>query len=89
MKNKNHHHYEFLLVPKDSVTVKFFWHFLTVVLKSEEDFISYEPTELPLVAQSIKNLSAMQETQVLSLVGKISWRRKWQHIPWTEEPDGL
>ena len=51
MKNKNHHHYEFLLVPKDSVTVKFFWHFLTVVLKSEEDFISYEPTELPLVAQ--------------------------------------
>ena len=70
-------------------TMKFFWHSLTVVLKSEEDFISYEPTELPLVAQSIKNLSAMQETQVRSLVGKISWRRKWQHTPRTEEPDGL
>ena len=70
-------------------TMKFFWHSLTVVLKSEEDFISYEPTELPLVAQSIKNLSAMQETQVRSLVGKISRRRKWQHTPRTEEPDGL
>ena len=29
-----------------------------------------------LVAQSVKDLSAMQKTQVRSLVGKIPWRRK-------------
>ena len=50
-----------------------------------------------LVAQTIKNLPAMQETQVLSLSWKdplekgmaahssmLAWR-----IPWTEEPGGL
>ena len=31
-----------------------------------------------LVAQTVKNLPAKQETQVWSLVGKIPWRRKWQ-----------
>ena len=31
-----------------------------------------------LVAQTVKNLLAKQETQVRSLVGKISWRREWQ-----------
>ena len=33
-----------------------------------------------LIAQSVKNLPAMQETwvQFLSWVGKIPWRRKWQ-----------
>ena len=31
-----------------------------------------------LVAQSVKNLPAMQETQVNPWVGKIPWRRKWQ-----------
>ena len=30
-----------------------------------------------LVAQMVKHLSAMQETQV----GKIPWRRKWQPTP--------
>ena len=48
-------------------------------------------------AQTVKNLPAMQETQVRSLGGKdplqkemanqssiLAWR-----IPWTEEPDGL
>ena len=30
-----------------------------------------------LVAQIVKNLSAMQETQVWSWVGKIPWRREW------------
>ena len=50
-----------------------------------------------LVAQSVKNLPAGQETRVRSWVGKIPWRRKWQPIPvflpgesaWTEEPGGL
>ena len=49
------------------------------------------------MAQTVKNLPAMQETQVRSLGGKdplqkemanqssiLAWR-----IPWTEEPDGL
>ena len=31
-----------------------------------------------LVAQTVKNLPAKQETQVRSLVGKIPWRREWQ-----------
>ena len=34
-----------------------------------------------LVAQTIKNLLSMQETQVQYLIGKISWRRKWQPTP--------
>ena len=50
-----------------------------------------------LVAQTVKHLSAMRETQVLSLGGEdplekaiaahsspLAWR-----IPWTEEPGGL
>ena len=50
-----------------------------------------------LVAQMVKNLPLVQETQVQSLGWKIRWRRKWQpipvplpgKIPWTEEPGGL
>ena len=34
-----------------------------------------------LVAQTIKNRPAMQETQVQSLVGKIPWRRECQPTP--------
>ena len=45
----------------------------------------------------VKNLPAMQETQVRSRVGKIPWRTAWQptpvfvpkESPWTEEPGGL
>ena len=33
------------------------------------------------IAQSVKNLPAVQETPVQSWVGKIPWRRKWQAIP--------
>ena len=50
-----------------------------------------------LVAQMIKNLPAMRETWVQSLVGKFPWRRAWQPTllffpgksPWTEEPGRL
>ena len=50
-----------------------------------------------LVAQTVKNLLAMQETRVQSWVGKIPWEREWQptlvvlpgEFPWTEEPGGL
>ena len=34
-----------------------------------------------LIAQSIKNLPAMQETQVRNWVRTIPWRRKWQPTP--------
>ena len=33
-----------------------------------------------LLAHSVKNLPAIQRTQVRSLVRKILWRRKWQRI---------
>ena len=49
-----------------------------------------------LIAQLVKNPSAMQETWVWSLDWKIPWRRAWQptpvlsgESPWTEEPGGL
>ena len=41
----------------------------------------YKSIQSSLVAQTVKNLPAMQETQVPSLVGKIPWRREWQPIP--------
>ena len=34
-----------------------------------------------LVAQVVKRLPTMQETQVDPWVGKIPWRRKWQPTP--------
>ena len=34
-----------------------------------------------LTGQSVKNLPAVQETQVWFLVRKIAWRRKWQPTP--------
>ena len=50
-----------------------------------------------LVAQTVKNLPAVQETWVWSLGQEDPWRRAWQppavflpgESPWTEEPDGL
>ena len=50
-----------------------------------------------LVAQSVKNPPAMQETWVHLWVGKITWRRAWQptevfllgESTWTEDPGGL
>ena len=33
------------------------------------------------VAQTVKNLPAMQETRFDFWVGKIPWRRKWQPTP--------
>ena len=50
-----------------------------------------------LVAQSVKNPPAMQETWVQLWVGKITWRRAWQptavfllgESTWTEDPGGL
>ena len=56
-----------------------------------------EVTKLPLVAQSVKNLPAMQETWVRSLGWEDPLEKEmaihsnilaWK-IPWTEEPGGL
>ena len=33
------------------------------------------------ITQTVENLSAMQETQVLSLGQEILWRREWQPTP--------
>ena len=33
------------------------------------------------MAQKVKKLPEMRETQVQSLVGKIPWRREWQPTP--------
>ena len=49
------------------------------------------------MAQSVKNLPAMQEIWVQSWIGKIPWKRKWQPTPvflpgeppWAEESGGL
>ena len=50
-----------------------------------------------LVAQMVKNLSAMQRPGFYPWVGKIPWRRAWQptlvflagEFPWLEELGGL
>ena len=43
--------------------------------------INSYPQWVSLVAQTVKNLPAMQETQVSSWVRKISWRREWLPTP--------
>ena len=60
-------------------------------------YMSHIPTGASLVAQLVKNLPAMQETQFNPWVGKIPWRRAWQptpvflpgESPWTEESGRL
>ena len=49
-----------------------------------------------MVAQTVKNLPAVQDMWVDPCVRKVPWRRKWQSSPvflpgvspWTEEPGG-
>ena len=52
--------------------------------------------KLCVVAQVVKNMPAMQETQVWSLSWEDTWRRAWEptpvflwRIPWTGEPGRL
>ena len=45
------------------------------------DFECIWNTGASLVAQMVKNLPTMQETQVCFWVGKIPWRRAWQPTP--------
>ena len=42
---------------------------------------SYKDLRASLVAQTVKNLSLMQETQLSPWVGKIPWRREWLPTP--------
>ena len=63
--------------------------FHTLRLKTMFFLFSYQ---ISLVAQKVKNLPAMQETQFHPWVGKIPWRRGWQptrESAWTEVPGGL
>ena len=67
--------------------------------ESEKEYIymyTYIRIWPSLVAQTVNNLPAMQETWVQSLVKKMPWRREWLHpsilswkIPQTEEPGGV
>ena len=58
---------------------------------------SRDQTWLSLVAQTVKNLSAVQETQVRSLVEEDALEKEMAthssvlalEIPWPEEPGGL
>ena len=43
-----------------------------------QDFLMYR---VSLVAQTVKNLPAIQETGFNPWIEKISWRRKWQPTP--------
>ena len=54
-------------------------------------FFTTRATWTSVVAQLVKNPPAMWETWVWSLVGKISWRRKWLPSPvfWCGEFHGL
>ena len=49
------------------------------VMKGKKFYL--EVVRASLVAQSVKNLPAVQETRFDPLVRKIPWRRKWQPIP--------
>ena len=60
--------------------------------------IKYKHTSVSLaslVAQTVKNPLAMQETWVQFLGGQDPWRKEWQPSPvfwpgeWTEDPGGL
>ena len=52
--------------------------------------LEYSEILASLVAQSVKNLPVMQETEFNSWVKKIPWRRKWQPTPvfWPGESRG-
>ena len=47
----------------------------------KDGYLALYVTWTSLVAQTIKCLPTMQETQVQSLGQKIPWRRKWQPTP--------
>ena len=72
-------------------------HYQWVILLWKKIFVALSLNSASLVAQMVKNLPAMQETQVWSL-GRENPQEKrmathssifaWR-IPWTEEPGGL
>ena len=43
--------------------------------------LKYVTIRASLVAQTVKNMPIMQDTQFDSWVGKIPWRREWQPTP--------
>ena len=70
------------------------WHLTLDYIKHSLNVLSHEKLAY-LVAQTVKNPPAMQETWVWFLSGQDPWRREWQPTPvfwpgeWTEDPGGL
>ena len=58
-----------------------FHHTLYQLLYHLYHHILYHPIGASLVPQVVKNLPAMQETQVSLWVERIPWRREWQPTP--------
>ena len=87
-----HPHIHFILPSVSKVVVE-----MNIFLFNKLFFFPICAYPASLVAQSVKNLRAVQETGFDPWVGKIPWRRKWQPTPvslpgkisWTEEPGGL
>ena len=48
---------------------------------SRTSYVTSDTIWVSLVAQSVKNLPAMQETGLDPWVGEIPWRREWQPTP--------
>ena len=70
--------------------------FAYLIMRTPVIWFRAHPMGASLVAQTVKNLPAMQRPEFDPWVRKIPWRREWQptsivawRIPWTEEPDGL
>ena len=70
--------------------------FAYLIMRTLVIWFRAHPMGASLVAQTVKNLPAMQRPEFDPWVRKIPWRREWQptsivawRIPWTEEPDGL
>ena len=67
-----------LCLKRKSLLFTFFLFYFIIFLKIKD--CNYRLGAC-LVAQLVKNLPAVQETWVRSLVGKMPWRRKWQPTP--------
>ena len=64
--------------PHQIVAILLSEHTVTFLHNTPLLVIFYTHLWASLVAQLVKNLLAMQETEFDSWVGKIPWRRKWQ-----------
>ena len=59
----------------------YYFQWFILILQGRHYHFYYTFQGASLVAQMVKNLSAMWETQVQALAREIPWRRKWQPDP--------